>query len=317
MKKNAVLIPTFIFFLTFIFICCLIVVIITGDTDFIPVFGGISLILGCVFSYKYAEKEQERDYRQCLLLLLAEVMKADKKNMVCELERVKSTIHRYYKTKEEQDAALKEFQFFLIDFSYKLENKGYEYFQNIQKLTFAAKSEIIMELLAVAYADDNFHTNEKFKIGYIISRLGITPQEYNSIKAIFIKKHKEGYYKSYAEQKSDQSKRNENSNNKSHNYNNNQESNSHNEYDNYKYSDKSRTQDSSNTSTKEKEAYDIIGVESNATDEEIKKAYRALAIKYHPDNAASLGDEAIHQATESMKQINMAWEVVKTARGIK
>jgi DnaJ-domain-containing protein 1 len=42
-----------------------------------------------------------------------------------------------------------------------------------------------------------------------------------------------------------------------------------------------------------------------------------LAIKYHPDNAANLGDEAIRQATESMKQINEAWEVVKMARGIK
>ena len=58
-------------------------------------------------------------------------------------------------------------------------------------------------------------------------------------------------------------------------------------------------------------------MESNATDEEIKKAYRAMAIKYHPDNASNLGDEAIRQATESMKQINMAWEMVKMARGIK
>ena len=63
--------------------------------------------------------------------------------------------------------------------------------------------------------------------------------------------------------------------------------------------------------------YEVLGVDKKASQDEIKKAYRALAIKYHPDNAASLGDEAIRQATESMKQINMAWEVVKTARGIK
>ena len=55
----------------------------------------------------------------------------------------------------------------------------------------------------------------------------------------------------------------------------------------------------------------------DASDEEVKKAYRALAVKYHPDNAASLGDEAIRQATESMKQINKAWETVKNIRGIK
>ena len=63
--------------------------------------------------------------------------------------------------------------------------------------------------------------------------------------------------------------------------------------------------------------YDILGVSKNASENDIKKAYRALAIKYHPDNAANLGDEAIRQATESMKQINEAWEVVKMARGIK
>ena len=61
----------------------------------------------------------------------------------------------------------------------------------------------------------------------------------------------------------------------------------------------------------------MLGVSGEFSDSEIKKAYRALAIKYHPDNAVSLGDEAIRQATEYMKQINMAWEVVKTARGIK
>ena len=65
------------------------------------------------------------------------------------------------------------------------------------------------------------------------------------------------------------------------------------------------------------EAYDILGVEGNASDAEIKKAYRVLAMMYHPDKFASLGDEAVRQATESMKQINAAWDVLKSARGMK
>ena len=65
------------------------------------------------------------------------------------------------------------------------------------------------------------------------------------------------------------------------------------------------------------DAYDILGVSENVPVEEVKKAYLALATKYQPDKAAKLGDEAIRQATESMKQINEAWEVVKMARGIK
>ncbi|MCQ2188974.1 MAG: DnaJ domain-containing protein [Paludibacteraceae bacterium] len=67
----------------------------------------------------------------------------------------------------------------------------------------------------------------------------------------------------------------------------------------------------------EQEAYNILGVGCNASDDEIKKAYRALAVKYHPDRVARLGDEAIRQATESMKEINNAWDFVKESRGIR
>ena len=42
-----------------------------------------------------------------------------------------------------------------------------------------------------------------------------------------------------------------------------------------------------------------------------------MAVKYHPDNAARLGEEALRQATETMKQINAAWEKVKEERKIK
>ncbi|MCQ2190227.1 MAG: J domain-containing protein [Paludibacteraceae bacterium] len=65
------------------------------------------------------------------------------------------------------------------------------------------------------------------------------------------------------------------------------------------------------------DAYEILKVAGNASDEEIKKAYRALAKEYHPDKFSALGDEAIRQATETMKQINKAWDTVRMARGIK
>lgn len=51
--------------------------------------------------------------------------------------------------------------------------------------------------------------------------------------------------------------------------------------------------------------YDVLGVQKNATAEEIKKAYRTLAFKYHPDRNA--GDEA---AENKFKEINEAYSIL-------
>lgn len=54
-----------------------------------------------------------------------------------------------------------------------------------------------------------------------------------------------------------------------------------------------------------KDYYDILGVSRNSTDEEIKKAYRKLALTYHPDrNQGNL------EAEEKFKEINQAYEVL-------
>ena len=58
--------------------------------------------------------------------------------------------------------------------------------------------------------------------------------------------------------------------------------------------------------------YKVLGVSPNATDDEIKTAYRELAKKYHPDNYAE--SPLADLASEKMKEINEAYEAVQSQR---
>jgi len=59
--------------------------------------------------------------------------------------------------------------------------------------------------------------------------------------------------------------------------------------------------------------WEVLGVPESASEEEIKKAYRALAMKYHPDRYANSPLRA--QAEEKMAQINQAYDSVMAANG--
>ena len=63
--------------------------------------------------------------------------------------------------------------------------------------------------------------------------------------------------------------------------------------------------------------YKVLGVSPDASDEEIKKAYRKLAMKYHPDKVANAGESIRQQANDKFRSINEAYEHIKTLRGIK
>jgi DnaJ like chaperone protein len=63
--------------------------------------------------------------------------------------------------------------------------------------------------------------------------------------------------------------------------------------------------------------YKILGVDSNANDDEVKKAYRKMAIAYHPDKVASMGEEYQKGAKEKFQKIQDAYEAIKKRRGFK
>lgn len=63
-------------------------------------------------------------------------------------------------------------------------------------------------------------------------------------------------------------------------------------------------------------AYKILGVDPNASDEEVKKAYREMAKKNHPDLVSNLGEEVRKAAEKKFQEINQAYETIKKQRGL-
>ena len=63
-----------------------------------------------------------------------------------------------------------------------------------------------------------------------------------------------------------------------------------------------------------KAAYQILEIETTVSDEEVKKAYRKMAMKYHPDKVHHLGPEFQKDAQEKFRKINEAYETIKKER---
>ena len=62
--------------------------------------------------------------------------------------------------------------------------------------------------------------------------------------------------------------------------------------------------------TAAKDPYTVLGVDKNASQEDIKKAYRQLVNKYHPDKVAHLGDEFQKLADKRFKEIQQAYQIL-------
>ena len=69
-------------------------------------------------------------------------------------------------------------------------------------------------------------------------------------------------------------------------------------------------------STSLADAYAVLGVTENATDDEVRAAYKRMVVKHHPDRVASLGEDIRQAAEKKMREINEAKEIVFKARGL-
>lgn len=64
------------------------------------------------------------------------------------------------------------------------------------------------------------------------------------------------------------------------------------------------------------DAYKVLGINPDATDDEVRKAYRKMVLENHPDRVASLGADIREAATRKLQEINEAKDAIFKARGI-
>ncbi len=143
----------------------------------------------------------------------------------------------------------------------------------------AEKRLLLQYIFGIAAADGEIHQSELRMIERISNGIGINPLEYRSMHAMFTQQYNK-YQQQYG-----------GGNNRHY---------------------KARRQSGPSLST----CYKILGVDSNISDQELKKSYRKLAIKHHPDKVAHLGEDHVQAAEDKFQKIQEAYDEIKEKRGL-
>lgn len=224
--------------------------------------GPIGAVLGFVFGSMFdgvttvkVEKLSGRkntspgDFKVSLLMLIAAVMRADDKILKTELDFVKKFLITQFGIDEAQ-----EMMILLRDILKQPYNVKDVLQQISQYMDYSSRLQMMHLLFGVALADSYAHPKEIEIIQQIGYNLGIQSNDFESIKAMFIK-------------------------------------------DDFS-------------------AYKILEITPDANEEEIKKAYRRMAMKYHPDKVNHLGEDVKKSASEKFKEVNEAYQKIKKIRGL-
>jgi DnaJ like chaperone protein len=189
------------------------------------------------------------DFAMSLLVLAAAVMKADGKVVRSELEYVKNFFLSQFGLTEAERLIL------MLREILKQEINVHEVSQQVgQYMDYPSRLQLLHFLFGIGLADGALDGAEILTLEEISGYMGITSNDFASIRAMFVK-----------------------------------DINS---------------------------AYDILEITPNTTNEEVKKAYRRLAVEYHPDKVAHLGEDIRKSATEKFQKLSAAYDEIKRQRGM-
>ena len=222
-----------------------------------PIGAIIGYALGTIFGRSYTKEDvkfmgdtpRQQDFSASLLVLSAAVMKADGTVKKSELDYVK----RFFLSNFGQEQAEK--YILTLREVLKQDIQIAEVSQQIGRyMNYSSKLQLLHYLFGIASADGQVHETEISVIESISRYIGIYTADYESVKAMFVKKVDD--------------------------------------------------------------AYTILGIEPSATDDEVKKAYREMAKKNHPDKVSYLGDDVRKAAEKKFQEINDAYDRIKKQRGM-
>ncbi len=199
--------------------------------------------------YSTAGRPTTGGYAMSLLVLVAAIMKADGKTMKSELNYVKEFFTRNFGLQSANEAV--KLLYDLLQQNIPVTDVCHQIKSNMD---YSSRLELMHFLFGIANADGSITGEELKIIAHIGVSMGISQQDYESIKAMFVK--------------------NANA------------------------------------------AYKILEIAPEATDDEVKRAYRDMAKKYHPDKVSYLGEDFQKAAKEKFQKVNEAYEEIKKQRNI-
>lgn len=189
------------------------------------------------------------DFGMSLLVLVGAVMKSDGKIVKSELEYVKQFFVRQFGEESAKQALL------MLKDILKQEIPVQDVCIQIRSnMDYSSRLQLLHLLFNVSLADASIQPAEISIIEKIAGYLGVAPNDFVSIKNMFIPET-----------------------------------------------------DSS---------YKILEIEPKCTNDEVKKAYRRMAMKYHPDKVSHLGDDFRKTADEKFKKVNEAYDKIKKERNM-